>query len=399
MKQKNKELEYLQNLEIRDELYNINYNNSGGDIISNHPYKENIINKMKTTLKENNSKLSEQERKEKWGRVGEKNGMFGKTHTEEARKNISEKNTGVSKNMGFKHSDETRKKHSENAKLRTGDKNPFYKTGKTLVQEKNQFYGKKLSDEAKNNISKKNKDKKHPETSKKITIDNINYNSLSEASKKLNIHITTISWRIKSKNPNFDNYTYTDEESIKKVLSTKILINNIEYNSVEEASKKLNFTNSYISRRLNSIDKEDKEWIITDKKRDKTKRDGIKILINNIEYNSIKEASEKLKIPEATIKERLDSTENIKIGNSRKVKINDIIYNSVTEASKELNTNINVLIKRLKSKNDKFNKYIYLPDEYIDVSALVIMLFSLFLLISLNLINKFTFRVKNLNKF
>lgn len=40
---KNKELEYLQNLEIRTQLYNINYNNSGGDILSNHPNKECIV--------------------------------------------------------------------------------------------------------------------------------------------------------------------------------------------------------------------------------------------------------------------------------------------------------------------------------------------------------------------
>jgi len=42
--------------------------------------------------------------------------------------------------------------------------------------------------------------------------------------------------------------------------------------------------------------------------------------------------------------------------------------------------------------NGRYNQLTSFP-------ALVIMLFSLFLLISLNLINKFTFRVKNLNKF
>ena len=39
-----KEDEYLKNMEIRDEVYNLNYNNSGGDIISTHPNKEEIIN-------------------------------------------------------------------------------------------------------------------------------------------------------------------------------------------------------------------------------------------------------------------------------------------------------------------------------------------------------------------
>ena len=38
--------------------------------------------------------MSDEEKKEKHGQPGELNGMFGKTHTEEARKNISEKNKG-----------------------------------------------------------------------------------------------------------------------------------------------------------------------------------------------------------------------------------------------------------------------------------------------------------------
>jgi group I intron endonuclease len=361
-----KELEYLQTLKIRPMLYNLHYNNSGGDILTNHPDKENIIRRITNTINKNFSKMTEQDKKEKYGLSGYKNGMFGKTHSEEARKNISKKNKGISKNLGFKHSDEMKKKLSEIAKTRVGEKNSFYKKGKLQIQEKNPNFGKKLSDEAKKKISELNKGKKHIETSKKITIDNINYNSLTEASEKLKIPLTTISYRIRSENPKFDNYKFTDEENIKLPLSTKISINNIVYESVLEASKKLNFTNGYITRRLNSTDEEDSEWKILDIKRNKRTQIGRKVMINDIIYHSVKEASEKLNIIESTLTKRLNSKEPIPVTPKKSVSIDNVIYESVTDASKKLNKNINVLIKYLKS--DKFPNYIYLPIEYIDLS-------------------------------
>lgn len=344
---KNKELEYLENLEIKDLLYNLHYNNSGGDILSNHPDRIDIINRITNTVNDNYSKMTDQEKKEKHGQPGEKNGMFGKTHTEKVKKIISESSKNKSK--------EVIKKISEHAKTRTGDKNPFY--------------GKKVSDENKNKISESNKTRKNNvETSKKITIDNINYNSLSEASEKLKIPIPTISWRIKSKTKKFENYKYTDEENIKVSLSTKISINNVEYNSVEEASKKLNVTNGYISRRLNSADEEDSEWKVLDKPRDKRKQTGRKVMINDIIYNSVKEASEKLNIIESTLTKRLNSKEPIPVTPKKSVSIDNVIYESVTEASKKLNTNINLLILHLKSDNEKWKNYNYIPIEYIDLT-------------------------------
>jgi group I intron endonuclease len=344
---KNKELEYLENLEIRPLLYNIHYNNSGGDTLSNHPAKEDIIKRRTNTANENFSKMTDQEKKDKYGQPGEKNGMFGKTHTEKVKKILSESSKNKSK--------EVIKKISEYSKTRTGNKNSFY--------------GKKVSDENKNKISESNKARKNNiETSKKITIDNINYNSLSEASKKLKIPIPTISWRIKSKTKKFENYKYTDEENIKVSLSTKISIDNVEYNSVEEASKKLNVTNGYISRRLNSVDEEDSEWKILDKKRDKRKQTGRKVMINDIVYDSVKEASEKLNILEANLTKRLNSKEPLPVTSKKSVSINNVIYESVTDASKQLNTNINVLISHLKSDNEKWKNYYYLPIRYIDLT-------------------------------
>jgi hypothetical protein len=39
------ELQYLSDLSIRDMLYNLNYNNSGGDLLSNHPEKMQLEKK------------------------------------------------------------------------------------------------------------------------------------------------------------------------------------------------------------------------------------------------------------------------------------------------------------------------------------------------------------------
>jgi group I intron endonuclease len=120
------ELKYLTDLTIREKLYNLNYNNSGGDLISHHPEKEKIRNQISTSLLKVMSKLTSNEKKEKFGRPGERNGMYGKTHTEEVRFLISEANKGNTYCKGKKASEETRRRISERAKLAVGEKNPFF---------------------------------------------------------------------------------------------------------------------------------------------------------------------------------------------------------------------------------------------------------------------------------
>ena len=83
---KNIELSYLEDLTIRDKLYNLHYNSSGGDLMTYHPNKEQIIERMKNTQKEQISKMTKEERQERWGQSGEKNGMYGRTHTDEVKR-------------------------------------------------------------------------------------------------------------------------------------------------------------------------------------------------------------------------------------------------------------------------------------------------------------------------
>ena len=200
------ELKYLTDLSIRDKLYNLNFNNSGGDLLTNHPDKEKIREKIIHSFKETLSNMTAEERRQKYGKLGEKNGMYGKTHTEEVRKKFSEIHKGNSYNIGKKASEETKKKMSENAKLKIGDKNPFF--------------GKHHSEETKQKIYEKSKGRLPPNTIK-ISIDGKIYISISEAARQLNMVAPTVLWRLKSKNPKFDNYKYVNEiENIKQPFET-----------------------------------------------------------------------------------------------------------------------------------------------------------------------------------
>ena len=141
--------------------------------------------------------MTPEERSQKYGKPGEKNGMYGKTHTEEVRQILSEVNKCNTYCKGKKASEKTKQKMSENAKLRTGEKNPFF--------------GKHHSKETIQKIREKNIGKP-PLNNIKITIDGVFYISMTEASRQLNIPVPTILWRIKSKNSKFDNYKYFDED-------------------------------------------------------------------------------------------------------------------------------------------------------------------------------------------
>jgi group I intron endonuclease len=296
-KSKEKELEYLQNLEIRKELFNLNYNNDGGDMLSHHPNKKEIIEKRSETLKENNTKLTKEELKNKFGKNGEKNGMFGKTHTKEAREIFSKIHKGNTYSLGIKRSEETCKKMSEIAKQRIGEKNPFF--------------GKVHSEETRKKISEKNLGKK-PKNMIKIIVDDIIYNSIAEAGRQLGLNPVVVLWRLKSKNPNFDNYKYSEDNTevsykINKSNENKIIIDGIIYNTMEEASKKLKLNIDTIFKRVISNDKKFNNYNYIKNQKKIIPSNGIKIMIDDVLYNSMTEAGVKLSLSSNTISRRVKS--------------------------------------------------------------------------------------------
>jgi group I intron endonuclease len=192
-----------------DELfYNIAMESSGGDNISNHPNREEIIKKMKKSLLERYENMPVEKRKKLSENVlGNKNPNYGNNWTDEMRQKASERTTEYFRENEHYKQDKTfeeiygddlgkemRENLSKHAKTRTGEKNPFY--------------GKHHSEETKEILRKKRVGKYHGIQNIPFYIDGILYQSLGEASKKLDIHITTIRHRLNSPNKKFVNYVY-----------------------------------------------------------------------------------------------------------------------------------------------------------------------------------------------
>lgn len=105
--------------EFFDESYNCSKNATGGDNLSYHPDRDAIIEKIRTTLLNNSSNMTDEEKREKWGRPGESNPNWrGGSST-------SYCSCGIMKSVGSKTCSDCRD--------RTGKNNPFY--GKTHTEE------------------------------------------------------------------------------------------------------------------------------------------------------------------------------------------------------------------------------------------------------------------------
>ena len=113
-------------------LLNIGLNVSGGDNLTRHPEYSRIIDQRSKTLNQRLAYMSEKDRSVVYGRPGSMNGMFGRTHTPEARRRMSEGQTPEvraatsARTKGMPLPTHVREQISERAKLRIGDKNPFY---------------------------------------------------------------------------------------------------------------------------------------------------------------------------------------------------------------------------------------------------------------------------------
>lgn len=169
-------------------VLNIGAATNGGDNITNHPNKAVLIASRAAALLEWSRNCDPSAR---YRPTGERNPMWGRTHTAEARQKMSQANLGISRNKGIKRSDETKLKLSLIASQRVGAKNPFY--GKTHSEKTRKL----LSDKGKGKL---------PSNCVKISIDGVIYQSLGEASRITGIPVVTIRWRVLSKNKRFDNY-------------------------------------------------------------------------------------------------------------------------------------------------------------------------------------------------
>jgi group I intron endonuclease len=182
-------------------MLNVGMGVRGGDNLSRNPDREAILARIKESLLERLEHMTPLEKRLMYGKPGERNGMWGRTHTPEARAKISEANLGVTRRSGFTLSEEHRKMISEHAKTRTGKKNPFF--------------GKHHSDETKQLNSEKAKQRVAdgfiPGNARKVTVDGKEYPSVTEAARQLGIGAALVIFRINSANPKFSSYQYLTE--------------------------------------------------------------------------------------------------------------------------------------------------------------------------------------------
>jgi hypothetical protein len=152
---------------------------------------------------------------------------------------------------------------------------------------------------------------------REIIIDNIQYGSISQASKNLNLDRSLIRSRLKSSH--FKNYLFKDNDlnikynkyiDVDTHLSKKerVSIDGVEYGSITDAVKNLNKPHDYINWRLNS--KSYPNWFYLDKVVE-LKETGIPKLkpvsINGVEYESISKAVEGSGIDRQIMRYRLKS--------------------------------------------------------------------------------------------
>lgn len=221
--------------------YNIAIKSSGGDNLSRNPKKDEIIKKITNSVKKRYDSMTKEE-KQKYSQPMELNPNW--------KGGITYQYCECGKRIGTGH------KHCNKCRPRSDDKNPFF--NKTHSEETK----KKLRERMLGSI---------PNNRKEITINNIDYVSYNDASEKLGIPITTIRWRVLSKNPKYKDYHFMGE-------------------------KKICFTDEEQKIRFSKPQK--------NKKRNHNKP----FLIDNIEYQTLKDASKKLKIHQMTIKGRLLSS-------------------------------------------------------------------------------------------
>lgn len=159
--------------------------------------------KIKNSINQRYSKMSEDEKKKIFGKSNFLNANFGKKWSDDKKRIQSEKikkyykthkNTNLGKTFEELYGKEKAKFLKENLKLKIQNRG--------ISKEKNPFYGKKHSEETKINLKKIWVER----AVRKINIDGIIYSGASEASRILNLPRTTIFNRCK--NPKFPTWNF-----------------------------------------------------------------------------------------------------------------------------------------------------------------------------------------------
>tara|TARA_R110000823_G_C15847887_1_gene491866 strand:- start:214 stop:948 length:735 start_codon:yes stop_codon:yes gene_type:complete len=157
----------------QDKVYNLYINNSKarfGNVLGNHPKRLEIVAKIKKSLIKKSNSMTSEEKKAKFGKIGNENPNW--------KGGISKSNCKCGKEKSLT------AKVCSNCRNRSGNKNPFF--------------GKRHSEETIKRIATANKGR-IPITAKKVMVDGIKYESASSAAKALNCVTATVLNRIRAK--------------------------------------------------------------------------------------------------------------------------------------------------------------------------------------------------------
>lgn len=201
--------EYVKGIQLLEQYYIDIYNSkvngyniadaSFGDVMTHNPNRESIIEKRRQTQLDNNKLLTDEQRKNIWGKLGELNGRWNP--------DIHNYCKGCGKRIsnGLNLLTESTNRHiwCFNCRPREGKYNPFY--------------GKKHSQKVLDTIANANKGRVPP-NHRIVIIDDIEYNSITEAGRQLGIHPTTVLYRLNSPNKKFVNYKF--KESLTTIENT-----------------------------------------------------------------------------------------------------------------------------------------------------------------------------------
>lgn len=197
----NLENHYIGVLDTKANGYNI-ADASFGDCLSDHPLKDEIIAKRTSTLKAKIAKMTLAERQVKYGKIGAKNGMFGKKRSAEemapaleARRQFIIEH-GHGHNKGIKRTDAQRAAISVLAKTRTG--------------ELNSFFNKSHTDESKKKMSVAATGRRCS-TLRPVSVRGIVYERLKDAETSTGLKSSTIWYRCSSPNAKFTDFFFVDQ--------------------------------------------------------------------------------------------------------------------------------------------------------------------------------------------
>lgn len=163
---------------------NINLGETGGDSLSAHPQRQAIVEMRADLIRRRMRSFTPEQRVEKFGLPGARNGMYGKTHTAATREMFSRLHRGNKYRLGSKLSEEQRSRLSNLAKTRVGPKASFF--------------GKRHSQETKERIAKA-KAGQLPSNSRAVNVNGVVFQSCKAAARHFGISDGLVIYRIRSK--------------------------------------------------------------------------------------------------------------------------------------------------------------------------------------------------------